>query len=134
MVRRAVSKSSRPNPRNFGDVDAYLASLPADPQQALQRLRESIRALLPEAEEGFSYGLPAFRLKGRPVVCYGASKNHCSLFPMSPAVIAALAADLKGFETSKGTIRFTPDKPIPSTLVRRIVTARLAELQPAKKR
>ncbi len=111
------------------DVEAYLASVPAGARAALRRLRQAIAAEVPDAEEGFSYGLPAFRLGGRPLVCYGASKAHCSLYPMSPAVIAAHVRDLRGFETSKGTIRFTADKPLPPALIRKLVRARIAELK-----
>jgi uncharacterized protein YdhG (YjbR/CyaY superfamily) len=110
------------------DVDGFLAKVPADKRAALQKLRKAIRAAAPRAEEGFSYGLPAFRLNGRPLVCYGASANHCSFFPMSPAVIRAHADDLQDYETSKGTIRFSAAKPLPATLVRKIVKARIAEL------
>ena len=109
------------------DVDAYLASISAEKRGALQKIRAAIRAAAPQAEEGFSYGLPAFRLAGRPLVCYGASANHCSFFPMSPAVIRAHVTDLKNYETSKGTIRFPPEKPLPATLVRKLVKARIAE-------
>lgn len=111
------------------DLEAYFASLAADKRAALQKLRQAIRAAAPAADEGFSYGLPAFRLGGRPLVCYGASTNHCSFFPMSPAVIRAHAKDLKQYETSKGTIRFAPDRPLPASLVRKLVRARMAELQ-----
>jgi uncharacterized protein YdhG (YjbR/CyaY superfamily) len=110
-------------------VDGYLASVPADARAALQKLRRAISAAAPRAEEGASYGLPAFRLDGRPLVCYGAASRHCSFFPMSPAVIRAHAADLAGYDTSTGTIRFTPDRPLPSTLVRKIVKARMAEIE-----
>lgn len=114
-------------------MDAYLKSIPAKDRAALQKLRTTIAAAAPGAEEGFSYGLPAFRLGRRPLVCFGAASNHCSFFPMSPAVVRAHADDLKRFDTSKGTIRFTPDKPLPATLVRKIVKARLAELQRSSK-
>jgi uncharacterized protein YdhG (YjbR/CyaY superfamily) len=124
-VRRTAAQSKR----GHSPVNAYLASLPADKRAALEKLRNAIRAAAPEAEEGFSYGLPAFRLGGRPLVAYAASTNHCSLYPMSPAVIRAHAADLKKFETSKGTIRFTPEKPLPARLVRKLVRARLSELR-----
>jgi uncharacterized protein YdhG (YjbR/CyaY superfamily) len=114
-------------------IDAYLARLPEDQRAALERLRRSIRAAAPRAEEGLSYGLPAFRLDGRALVAYGASTNHCSFFPMSPAVIEALAKELTDYSTSKGTIRFTPDHPLPAALVRRMVKARIAEIAAKRK-
>ena len=115
--------------RALAHIDEYLASVPADQRTALTRLRKAISAAAPRAEEGISYGLPAFRLNGRPLVCFRAAANHCSLYPMSPAVIRAHAADLKAFEISKGTIRFLPAKPLPVSLVRKIVKARIAELE-----
>lgn len=132
-MKRASSSSGAPRPQAAADVDAYLTSVPAEKRAALQNLRKAIRAAAPDAEEGFSYGLPAFRLDGRPLVCYGASKNHCSFFPMSPAVIRAHAAALKGYDLSKGTIRFLTEKPLPAALVRKLVKARLAELKPGRK-
>jgi uncharacterized protein YdhG (YjbR/CyaY superfamily) len=110
-------------------VDAYLAAVPPDARKALKELRATIKAAVPAAEEGLSYGLPAFRLDGRPLVCYSAAKAHCSFFPMSPAVIQAHKADLKAYATSKGTIRFGPGESLPPTLVRKLVKARMAELQ-----
>jgi uncharacterized protein YdhG (YjbR/CyaY superfamily) len=77
--------------------------------------------------------MPAFRLDGRPLVCFAAATNHCSFYPMSPAVIRAHAAALKGYETSKGTIRFQAERPLPAALVRKIVKARIAELAEARK-
>jgi uncharacterized protein YdhG (YjbR/CyaY superfamily) len=123
-------ETSRPQPR--ADIDGYLAGLPADKRAALQKLRKDIKAAAPRAEEGLSYGLPGFRLDGRPLACFAAAANHCSLHPMSAAVIRAHAADLAGYETSKGTIRFPAGKPLPSTLVRKIVKTRMAELQARK--
>ncbi len=108
-------------------IDAYLKPLPADQRAALQKLRKQIQAAAPKAEECFSYGLPAFRL-GRPLVAFAAAKHHCSFYPMSGLLIEAHQAELKGFETSKGTIRFSPSKPLPAALVRKLVKARLAEL------
>ncbi|HYZ10430.1 MAG TPA: DUF1801 domain-containing protein [Actinomycetota bacterium] len=112
-------------------VDDYLAKVPQDARAALEELRATIRKAAPTATEGFSYGIPAFRLEGRPLVSYAALKNHCSFFPMSPAVIEAHREELEPYDTAKGTIRFTPDRPIPAALVRKLVKARVDELQGA---
>jgi uncharacterized protein YdhG (YjbR/CyaY superfamily) len=111
-----------------GDVAAYLASLSPEARRRLEKLRATILAAAPGAVEGFSYGVPAIRVGGKPVVCYAAAKAHDSLFPMSGAVMRSFAADLKTYDTSKGTIRFSLDQPLPVQLVRRIVKVRLAEL------
>jgi uncharacterized protein YdhG (YjbR/CyaY superfamily) len=132
LMTRATTASPRIQASGRRQVEAYLASVPAEARKALQRLRETIRAAAPGAEEGLSYGLPAFRLAGRPLVCYSAAKAHCSFFPMSPAVIRGQAEALKAYSTSKGTIRFSPDNPLPATLVRRLVRARVGELEPKK--
>ncbi len=109
-------------------IDAMLAALPDDQRAALQSLREIIAAAAPEAVEGVSYGVPAFRYKGRPLVAYSAAKGHCSLFPMGPSMIEAHRDELAAFDTAKGTIRFTPATPIPPELVTRIVRGRIAEI------
>jgi uncharacterized protein YdhG (YjbR/CyaY superfamily) len=131
-AKRAAAPARKAASRGSADVDAYLAAVPADKRAALQALRRTIAAAAPGAEEGFSYGLPAFRLRGRPLVCYGASANHCSLYPMSPAVVRALATDLKDYALSKGTIRFEPDERLPPALVKKIVKARMSELEASK--
>jgi uncharacterized protein YdhG (YjbR/CyaY superfamily) len=120
-------------PNKYQTIEEYLAHVDRDKRQSLKGLRQAIREAVPIAEEGFSYGLPAFRLEGRPLVSYGASKNHCSLYPMSPAVIEQHEEDLKAYETSKGTIRFTPENPLPVDLVQKLVKARIAELTKNKK-
>ena len=109
------------------EIDDYLAKLPDQARAALEKLRKTIRAAAPKATEGFSYGIPAFKLHGRPLVSYAALKNHCSFFPMSPAVIDAHRKELEPYDTSKGTIRFSVDKPLPAALVRKLVKARIAE-------
>ena len=108
-------------------IDAILAGLPADQRAALQHLRETIARTAPDAVEAMSYGAPAFRYLGHPLVSYAAAKAHCAFYVMSPDVIVKHEADLAGFDTSKGTIRFTPDKPLPAELVAKLVRARMAE-------
>ena len=108
-------------------IDEYLAALSDDERAVLERLRKTIRAAAPKAEECISYGLAAFRLNGRPLVAFGASANHCALYPMNSTTVAAFQEQLKGFETSKGTIRFAVDKPLPTSLVKKLVKARIAE-------
>ena len=107
-------------------VSAYLAKLDPDQRGALQTLRKAIKAAAPRAVECISYQMPAFRLDGRMLAWFGAAKHHCSFFP-GAYPIAACRSDLKKYSTSKGTIRFAPDKPLPATLVRKLVRARISE-------
>ena len=108
-------------------IDEYLASLSEDKRTALEVLRRTIKSAVPKAEECISYGLAAFRLDGKPLVAFGASPNHCAFYPMSSSTVADHKDELKGYETSKGTIRFLVEKPLPTTLVRKLVKARIAE-------
>jgi uncharacterized protein YdhG (YjbR/CyaY superfamily) len=96
----------------------------ADKRAALQKVRSAIKAAAPKAEECISYQLPAFRLNGKFLVAYGAAANHCAFYPGS--VIRVLKSELKGYDTSKGTLRFPAEKPLPATLVRKLVKLRMA--------
>jgi uncharacterized protein YdhG (YjbR/CyaY superfamily) len=107
-------------------IDEYLAALSADQRAALEKLRKTIRAAAPKAEECISYQLPAFRQDG-PLVAFGATANHCAFYLMSSTTVEAHKDELKNYDTSKGTIRFRADEPLPAALVRKLVKARLAE-------
>jgi uncharacterized protein YdhG (YjbR/CyaY superfamily) len=109
-------------------IDATLAALPTDQRAALQTLRRTIAAAAPEAEEAITYGMSAFRYRGRALVSYAAFRAHCSLFPMSAALVEAHRDELAGFATAKGTLRFTPEHPLPTDLVERIVRERMAQI------
>ncbi|HET6981000.1 MAG TPA: DUF1801 domain-containing protein [Myxococcaceae bacterium] len=108
-------------------IDGYLARVGGEQRAALERLCRTIRAAAPGAEEIISYGIPTFRLDGRGVVGFGASSEHCALYPLNGTTVAAFADELDGFDTSKGTIRFRPDRPLPVALVKKLVKARIAE-------
>jgi uncharacterized protein YdhG (YjbR/CyaY superfamily) len=108
-------------------VDEYLAGLSAENRAALQKVRRAIHAAAPDAEECISYGMPAFRLNGKLIAGFKATANHCSFHPMSGDTVATLQADLAGYETTKGTIKFSARAGLPATLVRKLVKARIAE-------
>ena len=108
------------------NIDEYLAALPDDKRVALEKLRKAIRAAAPKAEECISYGVPAFRLDGRMLVAFGAAANHCAFYPGS-FPLEAHKDELKDYDTSKGTIRFQADKPLPLAFVRKLVKTRIAE-------
>ncbi len=109
-------------------IDATLAALPPAQRAAMQDVRAIIARVAVGAEEAISYGAPAFRYQGRALVAYAASKHHCSFFPMSPELIERHADELAGYDTAKGTIRFTPDHPIPPALIEQIVRERLVQI------
>ena len=116
--------STKTKPRT---IDEYLAGVTAEQRAALESLRKTIRAAAPKAEECISYGLAAFRLNGRPLVAFGAWANHCAFYPMSSTTLDAFQDQLKSYETSKGTIRFSTDRPLPAALVKKLIKARMAE-------
>lgn len=107
-------------------IDEYLARVTADQRVALEKLRQAIRAAAPKAEECISYQLPAFRQDGM-LVGFGATTSHCAFYLMSTSTVKAHQRELKDYDTSRGTIRFPPEHPLPATLVRKLVKARLGE-------
>jgi uncharacterized protein YdhG (YjbR/CyaY superfamily) len=122
----AFNASAKPKPKT---IDEYLAGVKPDQRTALEKLRGTIRAVAPEAEECISYGIPAFRLNGRLLVGFGAWANHCSFYPMSSMTLKKFQRDVQDFQTSKGTLRFSPDKPLPVALVKKLVQARMANIR-----
>jgi uncharacterized protein YdhG (YjbR/CyaY superfamily) len=115
------------------DVDKYLARVPHSARSTLNKMRATIRSAAPkEATEIISYGIPAFQHNG-VLVWYAAFSNHCSLFPTA-AVIEAFSNELKVFPTSKGTIKFPLDKPLPISLIKKIVKARVKHIESKKRR
>ena len=108
-------------------IDAYLATLEGEKRAALEALRKTIQAAAPEAEECISYQLPAFRFEGRILETFGAASKHRAFYPSNATTVEAFKEDLMGYDTSKATIRFTPERPLPVDLMRRLVLARIEE-------
>ena len=106
-------------------IDDYLATVKPDQRAALQSLRQMIRAAAPDAEECISYGMPAFRQNGM-LVGFAAAARHCALYAWNGSTVEAFADQLKDYDLSKGTIRFTPDNPLPEALVRHLVREKIA--------
>jgi uncharacterized protein YdhG (YjbR/CyaY superfamily) len=109
-------------------LDDYLAGLPQEQREALVRVRAVVERVAPDAEEGVSYGMPAYLHAGRPLLGFRAAKKHLSVFPFSPAVVEAVKDRLEGFDLSKGTIRFTPDHPLPEAVLVDLIRARQEEI------
>jgi uncharacterized protein YdhG (YjbR/CyaY superfamily) len=109
-------------------VDNYLAALPEDRRAALEKLRKVIKTAVPKAEEVISYQIPAYRYRGKLLVFFAAFKDHCSFF-VGRDVMRAHAAELKGYDLTKGGIRFPANKPLPAALVKKLVKARIIETQ-----
>lgn len=109
------------------DIDAYLAALAEPQRHTLGKLRADILAVLPEAQECISYGMPAFRVEGTVVAGFAAFKNHLSYLPHSGSVLPALAEDLTGYTMTKGSLHFPLDQSLPRALVRKLISTRLGQ-------
>jgi uncharacterized protein YdhG (YjbR/CyaY superfamily) len=110
-------------------VDDYLAAAPKDKHAALMKLRKTIKAAAPKATEGISYGMVGYKHNGKRLVYFAYWDAHCALYGTSSSFIDSHAAELKAYDLSKGTIRFSADKPLPDRLVTKIVKARVAEVE-----
>ena len=123
------------------DVDSYLTEVPAEPRSALEELRKTIRSVIPDATEVISYKIPTFKYAGQFLVAFSwngfrspkATKTHCAFHLMSPPLVATLKDELKLYDTTTATIRFTPDKPLPADLVTKLVRARIEENETKQK-
>lgn len=126
--RRSAAKANAA-PKNY---DEYLAGVPEPARSTLNTVRATIRSLVPpETTEGISYGIPTFYYKG-PLVSIAAFTHHCSFFPMSASLIVEFENELEDFKTSKGTIQFPMDKPLPAALIKKLVKARIAQNEAKK--
>ncbi len=115
-------------------IDGYLAGVSGPQRAALDKLRKTIRSIVPKAEECISYGMPAFRLDGKVVAGFIATSKGCSYFPFSGSTLKTLAADVEGYDQTKSALHFSPDEPLPKALVRKLIDARIAETRGAKPR
>ena|SRR6266436_8567599 len=125
----AAAKRKTTDPR---DVDDYLSRVPEDSRAALEKLRHTIKSIVPDAIEVISYQIPTFKYQGRMLVSYAAFAEHCSFFP-GAAPIEAHRNELKSYQTSKGTIRFPGSKPLPAALVKKLVKSRIEENEHRRK-
>jgi uncharacterized protein YdhG (YjbR/CyaY superfamily) len=133
-ARKAATRAQSQSRRSPAQtVDEYLAAVPKPARAALEKLRATIRRAAPDATEGISYRVPTFKHQG-PLVAFAAFEDHCSFFLMSTNIVRTHARLLAGYELGKGTIRFTPEKPLPPALVTTLVKARIAENETAKAR
>jgi len=111
----------------MSEIDDYLAKVSPEKRIALDKLRKTIRSILPRADECISYGLPAFRLDGAVVAGFQATAKGCSYYPFSGTTLRTLADDLRAYDKTKSALHFSADKPLPTTLVRKLLKARIAE-------
>jgi uncharacterized protein YdhG (YjbR/CyaY superfamily) len=110
------------------NIDSYLEAVAAEKRLALENLRATLHSLVDNLEECISYGLPAFRWNGKVLVGFGAAARHCAFYPWSSNIVHRFPEELAGYSTSKGAIRFQPDHPLPTSLLRKLVEARMEEV------
>jgi uncharacterized protein YdhG (YjbR/CyaY superfamily) len=115
-------------------IDAYLSDVPPEKKAALQKVRALVKKTVPKATETMAWGMPMFKYNGKYVLGFCAFKEHCSIFPMSGRILTRYKPKLDAFAMSKGTIRFTPDKPIPASIVKAIVKDRMKEIDAGQKK
>ena len=118
----------------MNEFTEYIAGLDGAARDAIEHVRARAVQLVPDAEEGVSYGMAALRYRGSPLVSARATAKHIGLYPFSPPAIEALAPDLAGFSTSKGTVRFTPERPLPDDVLDRIILFRRDEIDAMRSR
>ena len=111
------------------EIDRYLAGLPEPKRSTLETLRQTIRAVIPEAEETISYGMPAFRMEGKVVAGFAAFKDHLSYLPHSGSVLGELAEELDGYRSTPGSLHFPVDTPLPKRLVKKLISVRLRQIR-----
>ena len=122
-------KATSVDAKTAGQIRAYLAAQPPKTRAVLKQMRDAIKSVAPEAVESFSYRIPDVKLDGKALVWYAGFRHHTSLYPIGDAIRARYSAELQGYETSKGTVRFPLDKPLPLALVKRLVKARIEQVR-----
>jgi len=112
------------------EIDEYLAGIEEPKRSTLQRLRQAILEVVPDAEEGISYQVPAFRVDGQAIAGFAAFKNHLSYLPHSGSVLSVLRDEVAGYKTSKGALQFPVDSPLPDALVEQLIKVRMSQAFP----
>ena len=110
------------------EIDEYLAALDEPKRSTLEELRRTILEIVPDAEQCISYGMPAFKVRGKAIAGFGAFKHHLSYFPHSGSVLPELPEDVAGYAGSKGTLQFAVDTPLPKSLVEKLIAVRISQL------
>jgi uncharacterized protein YdhG (YjbR/CyaY superfamily) len=116
---------------NATDIDAYLSALPEETRVTLEAVRQAIRSVAADAVESISYGVPTYKYRGRPLIYFGAAKNHCAVYGIDTQTFAD---DLAAYDTSKGTVRFPPGEPLPADLLEKLVRTRIAAIDAAARK